>query len=182
MTGHALLGTHGDKHGVSYDYRADSMNDPALAIPLPTPNDAAQALDAARIPTGTAGDYGVKADKEAFGKNLIKIGYTTNIADITGTLTPKADKWVYNPTDGWFYYTKMLAADGGYTELLMNHLYFDASMKDEYTGASYDLVVKMEGIQASDEALKASDGWDFGTAAPGSNNEKIYNVLKDSIE
>ncbi|MGG5329424.1 hypothetical protein [Enterococcus sp. AZ163] len=149
VTGNAILGTNGSRHGVNYDYRLAALG--LTAIPGETP-----ATAAVQIPTA-AGEKNVQADTNGLGKTSIHIKYNGSVVDGTG-LAAATDNWIYNKEDGWFYYTQPLLA-GQTTANLLDSLVFDSTMGVEYTNASYDLVVKMEAVQGTKEALTDSTGW-----------------------
>lgn len=153
-TGHALLDTASSRYGVSYDYTAAALG--LTSIPAP-----ARPTVADQKPIAASTEYGVQADTTGLGKNHIRIGYGSYITTVT---TFAANNWVYNDDDGWFYYTSPVPG-GATTNDLMKELIFESEMGKEYTNASYDLVVKMEAIQATADALTDSTGW--GLASTG---------------
>lgn len=165
-TGHALLGTAGNRHGVDYDYTTGTLG----VSPIPDPS---AATDADQIPLANNDAKGVQADKTGLNKNHIRIGYGT---DITTADAMTATKWVYNKDDGWFYYTEPLKPSVT-TPQLLKKLIYDKDLGGEYTNATYDLVVKMEAIQATEEALKDSTGWDLDGAVTDSDTDKIVTQL-----
>lgn len=169
VTGHSLLGTTGTRYSVNYDYTTAGLG--LSSIPAVSP-----ATAAAQIPTAT-GNKNVQADTNGLGKSSIRIGYGTDMTDVA---TLDNNKWVYNADDGWFYYTGTLAS-GQTTPDLLKKLAFESDMGVEYTNASYDLVVKMEAVQASDEALEDSAGWNLGGGStPTGDTLAIVNKLKAS--
>ncbi|GCF95683.1 hypothetical protein NRIC_35740 [Enterococcus florum] len=150
-TDYSLLGTSGTRHLVDYDYTTGVVG--AL-------NGVQPAVLSDQIPTGTAGGSknGVQADTFAFTKSMIRIGYSEDITTVAGLATTTTPKWVYNKDDGWFYYTEALKPSAETPDLLKK-LHFDSGMGKEYDNASYDLVVKMEAIQTTKEALTDASGW-----------------------
>nr|MBO1343009.1 hypothetical protein [Enterococcus sp. 665A] len=152
-TGNALLGTNGLRYGVDYDYRIAALG--LTSIPGETPT-----TNATQIPTA-AGTKAVQADTAALGKSAIKVKYTAAVVDSTG-LAAATNNWIYNPEDGWFYYTQPLTS-GTTTANLMESLVFESDLGKEYTNATYDLVVKLETIQATKEALTDAAGWKLDT-------------------
>lgn len=181
-TGYALLGTAGERHGVDYNYKVDVAGPPAVpgglgltTLPATTPI-APTATD--QYPALSA-EKGVQADLAAALGNAIRVEYSANLTDLT---VLDSDKWVYNPEDGWFYYTSPLVAPpAGSTTTspsLIEKLIFENSMGDTYTNASYDLIVKMEAIYADGDALTASDGWEMGS---GTETAKIIAKLKAGL-
>ncbi|WP_071879703.1 hypothetical protein, partial [Enterococcus pallens] len=173
VTGRALLGTSGVRYSVNYDYTYGGLGfSSATELPAVTP-----ATDADQIPTA-AGNKGVQADKNGLGKTNIRIGYS---ADMTNTTALDSNKWVYNADDGWFYYTVPVKS-GQTTKNLLEKLVFESKMGTEYTNASYDLVVKMEAVQANADALTDSAGWNLGGgAAPTGDTSLIVTKLKAGI-
>ncbi|MGG5314662.1 hypothetical protein [Enterococcus sp. AZ072] len=157
-TGNALLGTNGLRYGVDYDYRIAALG--LTAIPGKTP--AASNIDPLLnpVPTG-AGKNSVQADIGGLGKSAIKVKYTAAVVDSAG-LAAATNNWIYNPEDGWFYYTQPLTS-GTTTANLMESLVFESDLGKEYTNATYDLVVKLETIQATKEALTDAAGWKLDT-------------------
>lgn len=170
VSGNALLGTSGNRHGVSYKYTIADLG--LTAIPGPTVT-----TNAAQIPTG-AGQKAVQTDTNAaaLGKSEIKVNYTAAVVDQAG-LAAATNNWIYNSEDGWFYYTQPLK-NGVTTAELLDKLVFGSAMGEEYTNASYDLVVKMEAIQATPEALTDSAGWELDiTPATHPITKAIYDKL-----
>lgn len=168
VSGNALLGTQGTRYDVKYDYRDTTLG--VSPIPGETP-----ATNTDQIPTNQS-QKGVQADSAAtaLGKSHIRIGYSASITDVA-TLT--ADQWVYNEDDGWFYYTSPLKT-GTTSNKLLEKLIYESQMGTEYDNASYDLVVKMEAIQATKEALTDSLGWNLGDgSAPTGDTLDIVNAL-----
>ena len=158
VTGNALLGTNGLRHGVDYDYRIAALG--LTSIPGETP--AASNIDPLLNPVPTsAGKNSVQADINGLGKSAIKVKYTGAVVDSAG-LAAATNNWIYNPEDGWFYYTQPLAS-GTTTANLMESLVFESDLGKEYTNATYDLVVKLETIQATKEALTDAAGWKLDT-------------------
>ena len=187
VTGFALLGTTGSRSGVDYDYRpaALGISDTELFDDLLT----TPATDADQVPTANNDVKGVQADLKGLTQKEIRVGYGDAITNI-GALNPAetdetaaaaaAKKWVYNPEDGWFYYTGTLKS-GETTADLMKKLVFGEKLSEEYTNATYDLIVKLEAIQATETAIKSDTGWGLDSAAPGSNTEKIVQQLVSRI-
>lgn len=157
--GNALLGTKDTRYGVDYDYRTTALG--ISAIPAPAP-----ATITDQKPIASSAQYGVQADTNGMTKSHIRVEYGTDIAAVptTAPIEVPADKWVYNAEDGWFYYTSPLVS-GQTSPDLLKKLVFQKDMGAEYTNASYDLVVKMEAIQATKEALTDSTGWNLGNGS-----------------
>ncbi len=166
-TGHALLGTKGNRHGVEYDYTIETLG--IASIPDPTK---ATDIDGNQIPVADNDVKQVQADRKGLSKNEIQIGY----GEITTIAALDVAKWVYNSDDGWFYYTEPLKK-GSTTTKLLEKLVYGKDLGAEYTNATYDLVVKMEAIQATEEALKDSAGWNLDGAVDDSDTDKIVQQL-----
>ncbi|EOH95385.1 hypothetical protein [Enterococcus pallens] len=170
LTGNALLGTSGNRHGVSYKYTIADLGIAAIPGESVTTN-------TAQIPTG-AGQKAVQADTDptGLGKSEINVNYTAAVIG-QAALATATDNWIYNSEDGWFYYTQPLK-NGVTTAELLDKLVFGSAMGTEYRNASYDLVVKMEAIQATPEALTDSSGWKLDiTPATKPITKAIYDKL-----
>ena len=169
-TGYALLGTNNtdeQAHGYEYDYREATLG----INPLPDATPIA-ADDTDRLPSpGLTDTRGVQADLAGLNKNEIRIKYGV---DIVTPATLADSKWVYNPADGWFYYTEALQS-GQRTTRLMESIVFSEDLGKEYTNATYDLIVKMEAIQAKNGALVSDTGWNMDTTNAGT--DAIVNYL-----
>ncbi|MDA9471771.1 hypothetical protein [Enterococcus sp. 5H] len=161
----SLLGSAGKKYAVDYDYTAKTLG--LSAIPAATP-----ATGADQIPLADTEKKGVQTDKAALGVNGINIEYGT---DMVTTAALTNDKWVYNKEDGYFYFTSPVKS-GATTPNLLKKLIFTNLIGTEYTNATYDLIVKMEAIQATKEALVDSTGWNLN-GADGSDTKKITTYL-----
>ncbi|MBP1042787.1 hypothetical protein I6N95_17350 [Vagococcus sp. BWB3-3] len=144
----ALLGTAGTKYGVDYDYKAASMNlgaeklNRTLAV-------------VGQYPTTSGATSSVQTDKNALNISGIHITYGTDIVTPTSLVNKK---WAYNIEDGYFYYTSPLGASET-TPNLLEKLVFDNKIDQQYTNATYDLVVKLEAIQGNKAALVDDSGW-----------------------
>ncbi|MEO1768826.1 hypothetical protein [Candidatus Enterococcus ferrettii] len=173
-SGNALLGTNGVRYSVDYNYTNTAAGLGAgFTIPGPTP-----ATVADQKPIASTTNYGLQADTTGLGKNHIRVGYG---ADITDVATLANSKWVYNEEDGWFYYTVPLKS-GETTPDLLKKLVFESALGVEYTNASFDLVVKMEAVQATKDALTDSAGWNLGNgAAPTGDTAAIVTKLVAGI-
>lgn len=169
-TDRAVLGETGIRHSVEFDYTAATLG---TALPAVT----AVADDTKNQLPEAGKEKSVQADQVGTLGNGIKVKYSQ---DVTTLAALEDDKWVYNPEDGWFYYTSPLKAPvpGQKTETnaLIERLIFDASMGEEYTNASYDLIVKMEAIFADRSALTGSDGWSMDDSS-GTESLKIIDKL-----
>lgn len=158
-----LLGLPGtiDRYGVKADYSA------LAGTPITSPT------TTALIPVANGDKKGVLADSQALAKDAIQIVYGTDMADISAALT--ADKWVYNSEDGFFYWTSTLVG-GATTKDLLKKLTYGTDGGEAYTNITYDLIIAMEAIQVTKEALTDSAGWGMTTTV-GSDTEKVYNQL-----
>ncbi|MBO0472379.1 hypothetical protein JZO86_01470 [Enterococcus ureasiticus] len=161
----SLLGSAGKKYDVDYNYTLAGLG--LSTLPAPTPATAAD-----QVPVANAEKKGVQADKAALGVSGIKVEYG---ADMITTVALAKDKWAYNKEDGYFYFTSPVVS-GATTPQLLKKLIFTNDIGTEYTNATYDLIVKMEAIQATKEALTDSTGWNL-TGADGSETKKITTYL-----
>ncbi|GAA0070294.1 BsaA family SipW-dependent biofilm matrix protein [Clostridium sardiniense] len=75
------------------------------------------------------------------------------------TETPETNKWI-DGKDGYFYYNGVVAA-GTATEYLLDSVTLSTKADNDYKNVGYDVIVKAEGIQASNGAV--SSAW---TTAP----------------
>lgn len=161
----SLLGSAGKKYDVDYDYTIAALGLPA--IPAVTVTTAAD-----QIPVANSEKKGVQTDKAALNVGGINIEYGV---DMGTTADLKNDKWVYNNEDGYFYFTSPLKS-GATTPQLLKKLIFTNAIGKEYTNATYDLIVKMEAIQATKEALSDNTGWNLN-GADSSETKKITTYL-----
>ncbi|WP_430602371.1 hypothetical protein IGJ02_002709 [Enterococcus sp. DIV0724b] len=161
----SLLGSAGKKYDIEYDYTTAALG--LSEIPAVTIATAAE-----QIPVANSEKKGVQADKAALNISGINIEYGT---DMGTTADLKNDNWVYNKEDGYFYFTSPLKS-GATTPQLMKKLVFTNAIGKEYTNATYDLIVKMEAIQATKEALSDNTGWNLN-GSDGSETKKITTYL-----
>lgn len=150
--GASLLGSKGKKYDVDYDYTAAGLN-------MTLPTTATPATDASQFPVASGEQKGVQTDNTALGKSGINIEYSEFVVSadkLSGTDTN--NQWAYNKEDGYFYYTSPLPS-GDSTKALLKNLVFTNEVDSSYTNATYDLVVKMEAVQATKEALTDDAGW-----------------------
>lgn len=167
-TGYALLGTSGSKYGVTYDYTAATLG---VTLPTTTPQALVDSPQAANVTKG------VLADRDAsFVGTGINIKYGADIVPVSSLAN---DQWVYNEDDGFFYWTSPLGS-GNTTADLMKQLVFDSTIDKKYTNATYDLIVKMEAIQATKAALTDSAGWKLSASA-GTTTTAIMNYLDAQV-
>lgn len=160
----SLLGSTGTKYNVTYDYTAD-----ALGLTLPT-----QATPGTgnKAPTTAEAQSEVQTDTEALGKSGIQIKYGPDMVNTTDIAN---NKWVYNKEDGYFYFTSPLPT-GDTTPDLLKKLVFTNEVGTEFTNATFDLIVKMESIQGTKEALGDSADWSLqgGTDKPETTKIKAF--------
>lgn len=159
VTGTALLGAKGVRYGKDFDYRNQTATGliPDATLTAGTPK---HLLAAGNYPDGSTAKEKLpaQADNVSVLGNKISLKYAiANIVDNTGLADAK---WVYNPEDGWFYFTSPLGT-GKTTPDLLRSVEYASTMDKEYSNATYDLVVKMEAMQYVDEALEGSDGFNL---------------------
>ncbi|WP_207694639.1 hypothetical protein DOK67_0000424 [Enterococcus sp. DIV0212c] len=161
----SLLGSAGKKNAVDYDYTVKALG-------LATLPEASPATEADQIPVANGDKKSVQTDKDALGVSGINIEYGADMVTTAGLLD---GKWAYNKEDGYFYFTSPVKS-GASTPQLLKKLIFTNDISTEFTNATYDLVVKMEAIQATKEALTDSTGWNLN-GADGSETQKITTYL-----
>ncbi|MBO1307836.1 hypothetical protein JZO70_16800 [Enterococcus sp. 669A] len=143
-TDYAVLGGEGQQHGVDFNYTTGVIG----TLPAAAPGTGNE------IPTVATPQGDVKADKAAVSKNAIQIKYGTDIVAATGLTGDAAkDKWVYNESDGWFYYTSPVKSKTS-TKDLLKSLKFANDMGVEYDLSTFDLIVKLEVVEAQKDAMK----------------------------
>jgi len=171
FTGAALLGTEGTRYGTTYNYKnttdggfipdANLVLTPQINPKAPTPAD----------PTTN-----ILADKVADNQGLIQLSFhSANILDPATAAKTDAKKWVYNSADGWFYYMSPLKS-GETTESLLEKVVYSSKIETQYANSTYDLVAKIEAVQALPAAL--ADNKDGGFALSDTGLSK---VIKDSL-
>jgi len=95
---------------------------------------------------------------DAAGK-MIHLNYADK-QSLTGA-APVAGKWWYNQGDGFFYYIGKVDS-GMITPDLLTSLTLDAAADTAYTGLDFDLIVNLEAIQNTKDAITAtSGGWNL---------------------
>lgn len=163
----AVLGSKGTLYGQAYDYTSPSIIGAVAAPDLTTTN-----YPTAASQTKPAKVQGVNAaDITATSDNTINLNYGAAIVDPALSTNYPKDSWVYNAEDGWFYYTSPVQS-GTATKNLLESLSYGNNIGDETSGAIFDLVVKIEAIQFSDEALSdTTAGWGLPTTG------KVYTSL-----
>ena len=163
----SLLGSSGKKYDVDYNYTAE-------ALKTTLPSTATPATDASQFPVNGKEQKGIQADKNVLGKNGIQIEYDDFVVSMDKLVGDESkDKWVYNKDDGYFYYTSPLAS-GKTTNGLLKSLVFSNSIDTSYTNATYDLIVKMEAVQATTEALTDDQGWKLDQKQEGTKKVTDY--------
>lgn len=170
QTGAALLGTKGSRYGRDYDYR-NQTNGGII------PDSNLHITPAALLPTYPT-DTNTKIPIQADDKKLISLVFDgTNMLNPTDALA--TNKWVYNTEDGWFYYTGVLPT-GQTTPKMLDKVSYSNQIDKEYSNATYDLVVKMEAVQAVEEALTDNTAGGFGLDKSGVS-QKIIDTLVSSL-
>jgi len=101
--------------------------------------------------------------------NYIELNYTSASIDNT---TPTSGKWYYNPADGYFYYIGLLNP-GMISPNLLESLTLNSLAGNTYANLEFDLVVKMNAIQNTADAL--SGAW-------GISSGPLYNALSALCE
>lgn len=180
--GFALLSFDGNNNGNAFDYTTTATGLGVSHI-LPT---APSLLATADIPTASGDMVTAQAENHAdFGSNPIA-GIEIEFDAVTDISTMAGDSWVYNPDDGWFYYTEKLDASytnsasvAGTTNQLIKKLHYSTGGIDQrFDSTIYDLIVKMEAVQGNITAVEDNTGFNFG---PGGvytpNTQAIYNML-----
>lgn len=84
---------------------------------------------------------------------------------------PQAGKWWYNEADGFFYYIGVLKA-GTVSPNILESLKLDETADETYSGMKFDLIVNMEAIQNTEDAIRAATGWGL------EGNDTLVNALK----
>lgn len=95
----------------------------------------------------------------------------------TAGSTPAAD-WYYDTTDGYFYYTKVLVSGSTTNASVMDAIVFpDATTRQDYKLASYNLYVGLESIPAAKSAVVApsNQGALVGTPTVDGNKTWVSN-------
>jgi predicted ribosomally synthesized peptide with SipW-like signal peptide len=109
----------------------------------------------------------VYAASDANHKILLKYLDTT----LSSRTTADSGKWFYNEDDGFFYYIGKLAP-GAATASLLSSLTLDKDAGPEYAGMNFNLIVNLQAIQNTSEAVKASTGWGL------SDTSAVFTALK----
>lgn len=181
-TGAALLGTKGTRYGKDFDYRsqADGGIIPTVNLTPKLLGNSSTTPAVPLYPTPTNPTNAIQADN----KGKITLEYNkTNILDPAPTDTSTkfdVNKWVYNPEDGWFYYTGYVAT-GAFTTSFLEKVKYDSSIGTEYSNATYDLVVKMEAVQADKQALTDTTAGGFGLDASKPVSKKLIDAMSTSL-
>ncbi|GCF93874.1 hypothetical protein NRIC_17650 [Enterococcus florum] len=98
----------------------------------------------------------------------ILLGYSSDVDTAAAT----AGKWAYDPAGGWFYYIGKLAP-GEVSPLILETVKLDGSADNTYQLMDYALDVRIEALQATEEAI---DGGGF----PGIPTS-IANAIKAAL-
>lgn len=91
------------------------------------------------------------------------------------TIDAHTKDWWYNDADGFYYYTKVLAANSTTDASVLEEVNFpvgaDSKLDNAYKAASYNLFVGMEAIPAYQSALKAPyNGQQIGSVGDATTN------------
>jgi len=92
-------------------------------------------------------------------KSIMDSDITINLGDVTASAT--ADKWFFNPADGYFYYYGVLDS-GATTVNLLESLTLAGGAKNIFEKFDYALAITTEALQATPEAITAV--WGAGAA------------------
>jgi hypothetical protein len=90
---------------------------------------------------------------------MITINYTNRASAVSTTITDGT--WWYNEDDGFFYYIGKLVG-GTTTTNLIDSLKLSEKAGTEYGGMKFDLIVNMESIQNTADALESTEGGGWG--------------------
>jgi len=96
--------------------------------------------------------------------NNIVINYDQMITALTGT-SADAENWYYNSVDGYFYYIGLVAPGTATKNLLSSLKLSNTANSDYYANMSYDLIVTMEAIQHTKDAIASEWTGVAGVAA-----------------
>ena len=91
---------------------------------------------------------------------MLKLVFGTafdNSASVAGVAD---NKWWYNEDDGYFYYLGAVAP-GTTTENLLEGVTLHEDAGNEYGLLEYDLIVLLEAIQNTTDAVKSASGWNI---------------------
>lgn len=181
--GFALLGEKGTNNGEKFNYTA-TFNAPIAedgglgkTHTLPT---TVSTYPTSAYPKATGDKLGGFAEADAFSvAPEITIEYG-DLSDAFSTISN--DTWVYNQEDGWFYYMAKVdqsySASGtaGTTNSLIKSLNY-GNISTQHKDINYDLVAKVEAVQANDMAAVTDTFGLSGSAASGSATKAIYDYL-----
>lgn len=103
----------------------------------------------------------------------IAIQYSDRTA-LTDT-APTAGKWWYNPADGFIYYIGKIEP-GTISPNFMESLTLDPSAGETYAGMRFDLIINMEAIQNTVDAIESPTGWNLA------GNTDLINALTPFCE
>lgn len=94
--------------------------------------------------------------------NKITMKYTTPTEIVSDTFT--TGKWWYNALDGFFYYIGKVEA-GTLSPMLLESLKLATDADNTYSGMRFDLIVNMEAIQNTKDAVTDQSGWKLDPAS-----------------
>jgi len=84
-----------------------------------------------------------------------------NSASVAGVAN---NKWWYNEADGYFYYIGAVGS-GTTTANLLEAVQLDGAAGTEYGLLEYDLIVLLEAIQNTTDAVKSATGWNINDSS-----------------
>lgn len=117
-----------------------------------------------------------QSDKTTQGKKLtLFYRRWPSIPTVPEMTTPVPSEWFYNEDDGFFYFIDHIYR-GIYTGPLISYLDLAKDAGPEYGGMAYDLIVQMQAIENTNEALTSSTGWGLST------NSAVYKALKPYVK
>jgi hypothetical protein len=82
---------------------------------------------------------------------------------------PQANKWYYNPDDGYFYYIGKLTPAGtpnALSPMLLKSVTLDAAADNSHADMEYSLLVNSEAIQNYETAMTSPNGWNMLLSDP----------------
>lgn len=154
ITGFVYLGQQGMIDNLPFDYTA---TDSGLGTALRLPEAISAFPDAAGLyPNETVKSLSSFVTGEA--TNLTPDAIMIEFGAVSDYRQINRDTWIYNPDDGWFYYSlpidRSYQNEGNYgvTQSLIEQLNIDTSVADD-PHLAYELLPKVEVIQTSDSAL-----------------------------
>lgn len=147
------------KEGAQYDWDSNNEKVPYATIAA-SPIDGPQLL----------------ADVEkALADSNIGLVYSAAFNDDGDVNNINPGEWWYNEYDGYFYYIGKLAS-GVTTANLLEKVSLASAAGDAYGLMEYDLIVLMEAIQNTTDAIESATGWDLDPT--DTNYDDLRAVLK----